>query len=132
MTHSPRWGVVIFLICNLWIHPIEKNLDHGCQLSTRVGDRHLACIEAEITISNNCGINCEKWTIKHDAPLSWARERIQEARNEREGMKVTIEELTEQLKQLTARLYQGEVRVKSLEGVCTFQAADLPGTSSRI
>ena len=52
-------------------------------------------------------------------------EKIDEARSEREALRATIEELTEQLKQLTARLDQGELRVKSLEGICTFRAGDL-------
>lgn len=72
----------------------------------------LARIKEEIIISTNLGIKCKKWAITHDAKISWATEKIQEARNEREE----IEDLTEQLKQLTAWLDQGEVQVKSLKG----------------
>ena len=85
----------------------------------------LARIEAKITISTNRGIQCEKWGITHEAKISWATQKIEEARNERKAMKATIEELTEQVKQLTTRLNQGELQVKSLDGICMLRAADL-------
>ena len=85
----------------------------------------LARIEAKITISTNRGIRCENWGITHEGKISWATQKIEEARNKREAMKATIEELTEQVKQLTTRLDQGELQVKSLDGICMLRAADL-------
>ena len=67
----------------------------------------LARIEAEITTATNRGILCEKWGITHDAQISWATQKIEEARSEREMMKATIQELSEQVKQLTSRLDPG-------------------------
>ena len=63
----------------------------------------LARIEAEITLSANRGICCEKWGITHEAQISWVTMKIEEARNEREAMKTTIEELFEQVKQLNSK-----------------------------
>ena len=85
----------------------------------------LARMEAEITVSMNRGIKCEKWAITHDAKISWATDKINKARSERKAMRATIEELAEQVKQLTTRLDQGELQVKILEGICTFRAAPL-------
>ena len=85
----------------------------------------LARIEAEITTATNRGIRCKKWGNTHDAQRSWATQKIEEARNERETMKATIEELFEQVKQLTSKLEKGELQLKRLDGICTFRAADL-------
>ena len=79
----------------------------------------LARIEAEITTATNRVIRCEKWRITHDV------QKVEEARSERETKQATIEELHEQVKQLTSRLEQGELQLKSLDGICTFRAADL-------
>ena len=87
----------------------------------------LARIEAEITISTNRGIRCEKWGITHEAKISWDTQKIEKARNEREALKAAIEELTEQVNQLTTRLEQGELQVKSLDGICMFRA--VPGAA---
>ena len=58
----------------------------------------LATIEAEITSATSRGIRCEKWVLTHDAQISWATQKLEEARNERDAMRTTIEELSEQVK----------------------------------
>ena len=85
----------------------------------------LAWIEAEITTANNRGVRCEKWGITHEAQISWALQKLEEVRSERDNLRTTIEELTEQVNQLSTRLEKGETQLKFLDGVCTFRAADL-------
>ena len=85
----------------------------------------LARIEAEITTATNRGIRCKKWGITHEAQISWAMQKLYEAKNERDTMRTTIEELSKQVKQLSARLEKGELQLKSLDKICTFRAADL-------
>ena len=55
----------------------------------------LARIKAEISISTNRGKHCEKWGITHEAKISWAMQKIEEARNKREAMRTTSKELTD-------------------------------------
>ena len=43
----------------------------------------LARIEAEITTANNRGVRCEKWGITHEAQISWALQKLEEARLEK-------------------------------------------------
>ena len=72
----------------------------------------LARIEVEITTATNWGIRCEKWGITLEAKISRATQKIEEVRSEREMIKATIQELSEQEKQLTTRLEQGELLLK--------------------
>ena len=72
----------------------------------------LAQIEAEIISATNRGIRCEKWGLTHDAQISWAMQKLEEARNERDAMRTTIEELSEQVKQLSTMLDKRRTPIK--------------------
>ena len=70
----------------------------------------LARIEAEITTANNRG---EKRGITHEAQISRALQKLGEAKNERDDLRTTVEELTEQVNQLSARLEKGETQQRN-------------------
>ena len=42
--------------------------------------------------------------ITHEAQISWALQKLEEVRSERDDLRTTIKELTEQVNQLSARL----------------------------
>ena len=62
--------------------------------------------------------------MKHEAQLTWAMDKINEARRERDELRSKVEELNERIVELTTRLHQGENQIRSVERICTFHASD--------
>ena len=58
--------------------------------------------------------------MQQDGQKSWATTQIKEGKDEREAMRMAIEELSEQLAALM-RLDQGEAHVRTIERVCTYR-----------
>ena len=71
-------------------------------------------------------MSCERWTTKHEAQLTWATDKINEARRERDELQMKVEKLSERVVVLTTRLNQGENQIRSVERICTFRTSDFP------
>ena len=70
------------------------------------------------------GMSCERWTLKHETQLTWAMDKINEARREQDELLIKVEELNERVVELTTRLNQGENQIRSVERICTFRTSD--------
>ena len=71
----------------------------------------LARIEAHVEDCILRGSFCEFWTNKHETQLTWATDRINETRKERDELTTKVEELNELVVELTTRLNQGENQI---------------------
>ena len=67
--------------------------------------------------------------MKHEAQLTWAMDKINEARRERDELRSQVEELNERIVELTTRLHQGENQIRNVERICTFHASDFRTTT---
>ena len=81
-------------------------------------------LEAHVAKCRSRGILCEKWANSHEAKLTWAMDRVNEARNKRDELRAKVEELNNLVTELTARLDQGENQVASIDRICTFRASN--------
>ena len=84
----------------------------------------LARIEAHMERCILRGSSCEYWSEMHETKLTWATNRINEAMRERVELTKKVEELSDQVVELTTRLNQGESRIQSVERACTIRASD--------
>ena len=84
----------------------------------------LARIEAHVERCILRGSSCEYWSEMHETKLTWATNRINEAMRERVELTKKVEELSDQVVELTTRLNQGESRIQSVERACTIRASD--------
>ena len=113
----------------LLLDPIEsvrlRRMEARSTAQREMDPASLICIEADLAISKANNVKFDKWAIQQDGQIVLATNQIHKGRDEREAMRTAIEELTEQIKVLTSRLDQGETRIRSVESVCTFHAADL-------
>ena len=85
----------------------------------------LARIEAHVEGCILRETSCEYWSEMHKTKLAWASNRINEATRERDELTTKVEELSDLIVELTTSLNQGENRIQSVEGVCTFRASDI-------
>ena len=54
-------------------------------------------IRIDLAISKANNTKFEKWAMQQDGQMAWAMNQIRRGRDEREAMRTTIEELTEQI-----------------------------------
>ena len=66
----------------------------------------------------------EMQVIQQASKLEWMRQELRLAREEREALEMTVEELNNQVKELATKLESGALALKSFSDVCTFRAAD--------
>ena len=66
----------------------------------------------------------ELQAVQHDTRLIWAQQEVRRVQEENNAMKTSIDELSNQVKKLTAKLESGAASLKSIADICTFRAAD--------
>ena len=66
----------------------------------------------------------ETQAIQQASKLEWMQQELRMAREDRQELEETIEELKNQITELTTRLENGAMALKSFSDVCTFRAAD--------
>ena len=81
-------------------------------------------INIDVAICKAYVTRLELQAVQHDAQLDWAQQEFRRTQEESNAMKTSIEELTNQVKELTARLESGAVSLQSIADICTFRAAD--------
>ena len=54
-------------------------------------------IKAHVESCRFQGMSCERWTTKHETQLTWAMDKINKARRERDELLMKVEELSERV-----------------------------------
>ena len=88
------------------------------------GSTHPSIVERmdiDLTICKNNISSLERQAIQQASKLEWMQQELRLAREEREVMETTIEELNNQVKELTTKLESGALALKSFSDVCTFR-----------
>ena len=91
------------------------------------GINHPTIVESmdiDLTICKTNISSLEMQAIQQSSKLEWMQQELCLVREEREAMETTIEELNNQVKELTTKLESGALALKSFSNVCTFRAAD--------
>ena len=81
-------------------------------------------LEVHINSCRSRELSCEKWATTHEAQLTWAKDKVNEAWEERDELRATIEELSDRITELTARLDKGKNQNISIDRICTFPASN--------
>ena len=74
----------------------------------------------------------ETQAIQQASKMEWMQQELQIAREDREEMTETINELKNQVLELTNKIETGAASLKTLNNVCTFRAADFHAMISDI
>ena len=62
--------------------------------------------------------------IQQASKLEWMQQELRMAREERQELETTVDELKNQITELTTKLENRAMALKSFSDVCTFRAAD--------
>ena len=81
-------------------------------------------LDIDQTVCKSDITGLETQAIQQASKLEWMQQELRMAREDRQEMAETIDKLKNQVMELTTRLENGAVSLKSLSDVCTFRAAD--------
>ena len=82
-------------------------------------------MDIDLTICKTNISSLEMQAIQQASKLEWMQQELRLAREERQALEMTVEELKYQVTELTTKLENGAVALKSFSDVCFFRAADL-------
>ena len=89
-------------------------------------------MDIDLTVCKSDITSLETQAIQQASKLEWMQQELRMAREDRQEMAETINELKNQVMELTTRLENGAVLLKNLSDVCTFRAADFHAMISDI
>ena len=84
----------------------------------------IECMDIDLAVCKANITSLETQAIQQASKLEWMQQELRMGREDRMEMAETIEELKSQVTELTTKLENGAVSLKSLSDVCTFRAAD--------
>ena len=81
-------------------------------------------MDIDLTICKTNITSLEMQAIQQPSKLEWMQQELRLAREERQDLETTVDELKNQISELTTKLESGVLALKSFSDVCTFRAAD--------